>query len=154
MFADNLDGRQNNTYALRNEVISLRKKMGYSANSFAKNILHRPQSWLSQVESGKTHRVSNKDLISLFSILLDTDDSGAESFLEQNYDRLFGNNHDNCSEDSNINTVIDKIKTARSNLNNIEDIELSQSIKESAIEEIKHKINNYKEEAIKIIESL
>lgn len=61
------------TRGLLNDIIEQRKKKGFSAYELSEKSGHS-KYWLSNIESGKTQKISQENLISLYKILLGTDE--------------------------------------------------------------------------------
>lgn len=61
------------TRGLLNDIIEQRKKKGLSAYELSEKSGHS-KYWLSNIESGKTQKISRDNLISLYKILLDSDE--------------------------------------------------------------------------------
>lgn len=62
------------TDKLRNDIIERRKQEALSSYELSEKSGHS-KFWLQNIESGKTKRISKSDLLSIYKILLDTDDS-------------------------------------------------------------------------------
>lgn len=59
------------TKGLRENIVESRKKLGLSAYDLSEKSGHS-KYWLPNIENGKTQKISKEDLISLYTILLDT----------------------------------------------------------------------------------
>lgn len=144
MFLENPDERQRVTQNLRDEIISLRTKKNYSANYLATEVLKKPQSWLAQIETGRTKTISNSDLVKVFSVLLDTN---ADEYLNEHFGRLFFNYN-------NFDELMNELDGAKNDLDNIQSMSISEMAKELAIKEIKENIESIKNRMHEYIDSL
>ena len=57
---------------LRNHIIERRKEYEYTAAELSEKSGHS-KYWLSNIESGKTKKISKKDLVSIYKVLLEYD---------------------------------------------------------------------------------
>ena len=62
------------TDKLRNDIIERRKQEALSSYELSEKSGHS-KFWLQNIESGKTKKISKSDLLSIYKILLYTDDS-------------------------------------------------------------------------------
>ncbi len=87
MFLDNGMNRIVITQKLRDFIIKEREKKGFSATKLASE-MKRPQSWLAQIENGRTQTIKSKDLVSIFSTMLNVSMEQADEYLFDNIDEF------------------------------------------------------------------
>jgi|GEM_PF-5119980 len=96
MFLQNGLNRIAVTQKLRNFIMNERDKRGLSATKVA-SLMERPQSWLAQIENGRTQTIKQKDLVLIFSAILSVDIDKADEYLSDNVD-AFSENPSNSSD--------------------------------------------------------
>lgn len=85
MFLDNPNNRIVVTDKLKKVIIGEREKLNISATKLAA-MMDRPQSWIAQIENGRTKTIKQGDLVLLIATVLDINQEEADEYLM----KLFG----------------------------------------------------------------
>ncbi len=102
MFIENPTNRIPVTNSIKELIISEREKINLSATQLAKN-MERPQSWIAQIENGRTKTIKQEDLVFIFASILNLSNEEADIFLMDKLGVIE-------SIEENSNAVIDKHK--------------------------------------------
>ena len=90
------------TDRLRDNIIEIRKERGLSSYELSEKSGHS-KFWLQNIESKKTQKISEDDLVAIYKILYDTDDNDEASYyIEKILNQQIGSKKKDWSDLINI----------------------------------------------------
>lgn len=152
MFLDNPNNRIKITDEIRTFIIEERSKRNLSANQLSKN-MERPQSWIAQIENGRTQSIKQKDLVFVFSVILNSTLHKADEYLMDNLIKLPANSV-SVDETKTIDKQSLKQLSKYNQFTKNETEEEFKKQKRFIIEAINSMYEEVPEEAVKILRTL
>ncbi|KXL53402.1 hypothetical protein CLNEO_13730 [Anaerotignum neopropionicum] len=155
MLLDNPIKRIKITDEIKSLIISERQKKDLSATQLAKK-MERPQSWIAQIENGRTKSIKQSDLVLVFSKILDLTMEEADNFISNTFEEDLNSLY---TDDSGQMSFLDK-KDIKKDINKYakfttsENKEEFQTQKRYILSAFNSMYNQIPEEAVKILRTL
>ena len=141
------------TDRLRDNIIEIRKERGLSSYELSEKSGHS-KFWLQNIESKKTQKISEDDLISIYKILYDTDDEDEASYyIEKILNQQIGSKPKEWSDLINISEDFSEEYDMMTILNKMHSI-LSKDIGEELMNAVYNMDINKAQAALTAVQSL